>query len=66
VRIHHAGLWNDPTDTDGQWHLLWDVLVELEVGGMQYFVGYQEGEGAPLFKPIETTRVGLSFAIGSP
>ncbi len=66
LRLYHAGLWNDPFDADGKWHLLWDVLFEVEVAGMKYFVGYQEGEAAPLFTPIETTRAGLSFAIGEP
>ena len=66
LRLHHAGLWNDPRDVDGEWHFLWDLTFEIEVGGVTYLVGYQAGEAAPLFLPIETTRLGLAFAIGEP
>lgn len=66
VRIHHAGLWNDPFGADGRWHALWDIVVELDIAGMTYVIGYREGEAAPLFEPTETTRVGLSIAVGAP
>ncbi len=50
----------------GDWHALWDILAQIQVGAVTYFVGYQEGEAAPLFRATETTRVGLSFAIERP
>ncbi len=66
VRFRHANLWNDPAGADGSWHALWDVQAEVTLRGMTYFVGYQKGEAAPLFAPIETTRMGFSFAISDP
>ena len=66
VRLHHANVWNNPAVGDAGWHTLWDVQIDVAVGAMTYFIGYQNGEAAPLFMPIETTRVGLSFALGSP
>ena len=58
VRFRHANVWNDPGGAKGAWHTLWDIQLEVAMGGMTYFVGYQEGEAAPLFEPIQTTRVG--------
>ncbi len=66
LRLHHAGVWNDPSGMGGDWHALWDILAQIQVGAVTYFVGYQEGEAAPLFRATETTRVGLSFAIERP
>ncbi len=64
LNIHHAGLWNRPDGAGGDFHTLWDLALEVDVGGVTYLVGYQRGSAAPLFMPIETTRAGLSFAIG--
>ena len=64
VNVHHAGVWNRPDGVGGEFHALWDVAAEVDVGGVSYLVGYQKGGAAPLFLPIETTRAGLSFAVG--
>ena len=64
VDFHHAGVWNRPDGVGGEFHALWDVAAEVAVGGVSYLVGYQKGGAAPLFLPIETTRAGLSFAVG--
>ena len=64
VDFHHAGVWNRPDGVGGEFHALWDVAAEVAVGGVSYLVGYQKGSAAPLFLPIETTRAGLSFAVG--
>ncbi|MXW66110.1 MAG: hypothetical protein F4Z72_03710 [Gemmatimonadales bacterium] len=64
LNIHHAGLWNRPEGAGGDFHTLWDLALEVDLGGVTYLVGYQRGSAAPLFVPIETTRAGLSFAIG--
>lgn len=64
LNIHHAGLWNRPDGASGDFHTLWDLALEVDLGGVTYVVGYQRGSAAPLFVPIETTRAGLSFAIG--
>lgn len=64
LNIHHAGLWNRPDGAGGDFHTLWDLALEVDLGGVTYLVGYQRGSAAPLFVPIETTRAGLSFAIG--
>ena len=64
VDFHHAGVWNRPDGVGGEFHALWDVAAEVAVGGVSYLVGYQKGGAAPLFRPIETTRAGLSFAVG--
>ncbi|MDE2879416.1 hypothetical protein [Candidatus Palauibacter soopunensis] len=64
LNIHHAGLWNRPDGAGGDFHALWDLALEVDLGGVTYLVGYQRGSAAPLFVPIETTRAGLSFAIG--
>ncbi len=66
LSLHHAGLWNDPDGSEAKFHALWDLMLEIEVAGVTYFIGYQEGEAAPLFMPTETTRVGVSFRIGEP
>jgi len=66
VRIRHAGIWNIVTDGRWDWHPAWDILVETQLGEITYFIGYQKGEAAPLFEPIETTRVGLSFRVRRP
>ena len=59
-----AGLWHRPDGASGDFHTLWDLALEVDMGGVTYLVGYQRGNAAPLFVPIETTRAGLSFAIG--
>ena len=64
LNVHHAGVWNRPDGVGGEFHALWDVAAEVAVGGVSYLVGYQKGGAAPLFLPIETTRAGLSFAVG--
>lgn len=64
LNIRHAGLWNRPDGASGDFHALWDLAVEVDMGGVTYLVGYQRGSAAPLFVPIETTRAGLSFAVG--
>ncbi len=64
VDFHHAGVWNRPDGVRGEFHALWDVAAEVAVGGVSYLVGYQKGGAPPLFLPIETTRAGLSFAVG--
>ena len=64
LNIHHAGLWNRPDGANGDFHTLWDLALEVDMGGVTYLVGYQRGSAAPMFVPIETTRVGLSFAVG--
>ena len=64
LNVHHAGVWNRPDGVRGEFHVLWDVAAEVAVGGVSYLVGYQKGGAAPLFLPIETTRAGLSFAVG--
>lgn len=61
-RMHHAGTWNSASGAPPDWHLLWDLLFETDLGGVTYFVGYQKGEAAPLFQPTETTRIGFSLA----
>ena len=62
--VHHAGMWNRPDGVGGEFHALWDVAAEVDVGGVTYLIGYQKGGAAPLFQPIETTRAGLSFPLG--
>ena len=64
VNIRHAGLWNRPEGADSDFHTLWDLALEVDTGGVTYLVGYQRGSAAPMFVPIETTRAGLSFAVG--
>lgn len=64
LNIHHAGLWNRPDGASGDFHALWDLALEVDMGGVTYLVGYQRGSAAPTFVPIETTRAGLSFAVG--
>ena len=64
LNIRHAGLWNHPDGADGDFHTLWDPAPEVDMGGVTYLVGCQRGSAAPLFVPIETTRAGLSFAVG--
>ena len=64
LNIHHAGLWHRPDGASGDFHTLWDLALEVEMGEVTYLVGYQRGSAAPAFVPIETTRAGLSFAIG--
>jgi hypothetical protein len=61
IRIHHAGVWSwaDFESDDGEFHDLWDLLLETKIGQLTYFIGYQRGETAPLFQPINTTRAGL-------
>jgi hypothetical protein len=61
VRVYHAGLWawSDFTTKRNDFHDLWDLMLEVKIGQLTYFVGYQRGEAAPLFNPINTTRGGL-------
>lgn len=64
LNIQQAGLWNRPGGANGDFRTLWDLALEVDVGGVTYLVGYQRGSAAPLFVPIETTGAGLSFAVG--
>jgi len=64
LRIHHAGLWVFSDPPDDAFHSLWDVALESRIGNLTYFVGYQEGEAAPLFQPVETTSVGVVIRLG--
>ena len=64
LNIRHAGLWNHPDGANGDFHTLWNLALEVDMGEVTYLVGYQKGSAAPLFVPIETTRAGLSFAVG--
>ena len=66
IRFHHGGTWNIVTDQRWDWHPLWDILVETQLGEVTYFVGYQRGEAAPLFAPTETTRAGITFRVNRP
>jgi hypothetical protein len=61
IKIYHAGLWtwSDFESVADEFHDLWDLLLETKIGQLTYFVGYQRGEAAPLFRPINTTRAGL-------
>ena len=61
VRVHHAGVWtwSDFVTVTDEFHDLWDMLLEAKIGQLTYFVGYRRGEAAPLFQPINTTRLGL-------
>lgn len=61
IRIYHAGFWtwSDFESVADEFHDLWDLLLETKIGQLTYFVGYQRGEAAPLFRPINTTRAGL-------
>lgn len=61
IAIHHAGLWawDDFRTDEGEFHDLWDLVLEMKLGQLTYFVGYQRGDAAPLFQPINTTRAGL-------
>lgn len=60
LRLHHAGLrnWSDFPRAD-EFHSLWDILLQTQVGELTYFVGLQEGSAAPLFEATETIRAGL-------
>ncbi len=69
-RLHHAGIWIiwdgterqvEQDDQQGEFHALWDIVIETKIGALTYYVGYQKGEAPPLFMPIETTRAGISF-----
>ena len=62
VRLHNAGIWNKVAGRVAEWHMLWDVMIEVRAAGLAYFIEYQEGEAAPLFQHIETSRLGLSIA----
>ena len=62
--LRHAGLWNRPEGAGGAFHALWDLAVEVDLGDVTYLIGYRNGEAAPLFLPVETTRAGLSFRVG--
>lgn len=61
VRFHHAGVWtwSDFVTVEDTYHDLWDLLLEAKIGQLTYFVGYRRGETAPLFVPINATRLGL-------
>jgi hypothetical protein len=61
IRLHHAGLWtwSDFVTVPDEFHDLWDLLLEAKIGQLTYFVGYRRGEAAPVFQPINTTRLGL-------
>jgi len=61
VRFHHAGTWilSELTGTDERFNVLWDIALEQKLGEVTYFVGYQRGSAAPLFKATETTRAGF-------
>jgi hypothetical protein len=60
VRLFHAGIWRwDDWKGRGRFHRLWDATVESKLGQLTYFVGYQEGEAAPMYLPVHTTRAGL-------
>ena len=65
-RFRHAGLWNEPASGARDFHSLWDIQVEVQLGGATYFAGYQKGEAAPLFQRIEATRFGFSFSVADP
>ena len=64
LNIHHGGLWNCPDGANGDFHTLWDLAPEVDMGGVTNLAGYQRGSAAPLFVRIETTWAGLSFAVG--
>lgn len=61
LRAHHAGVWIlDDWGGEAQYHRLWDLAVETKIGNLTYFVGYQEGEAAPLYAAVNTTKAGLA------
>ncbi len=65
LRIHHAGLWVFSDDlAEDEFHSLWDVALETKIGNLTYYIGYQEGEAAPLFQPTETTQMGVLIRLG--
>jgi hypothetical protein len=64
IRVYHAGawIWNEAKGRP-KYHRLWDATLETKIGQLTYFVGYQEGEAAPLYSAINTTRVGLMVTL---
>ena len=61
INIYHARLWtwSDFESVPDEFRDLWDLLLETKLGQLTYFIGYQRGEAAPMFRPINTTRAGL-------
>lgn len=61
LRLHQAGEWLAAEDRGPGFHPLWDLALETQIGDLVYVLGYQRGEAAPLYRPIETTRLGVSL-----
>lgn len=60
LRLHHAGLHDGSDSPRGdEFHRLWDVLLQTQIDELTYFLGFQEGEAAPLFQATETIRAGV-------
>lgn len=64
INLRAAGLWVFASDMPDDFHDLWEVKVETRIGNLDYYLGYQKGEAAPLFQPVETTQAGLLIKFG--
>jgi hypothetical protein len=65
LTFHHAGLWVFSNELDqDEHHALWDVVLQTRLGNLDYYVGFQQGEAAPLFQATETTQVGVVVRMG--
>ena len=61
VHLHHAGEWVKPEGGARTFHKLWDLALEAGIGDVTYYLGYQRGEAAPLYQPIETASAGITL-----
>ncbi|MDH3402883.1 MAG: hypothetical protein OES32_11055 [Acidobacteriota bacterium] len=64
LKVHTAGLWVFQDAMADDFHDLWDVSFETQFGNLKYYMGFQKGEAAPLFQPIETSQAGLVLSFG--
>lgn len=64
LKLHLAGVWVFSDDVNDDFHDLWDVSLETEIGNLTYYIGYQSGSAAPLFQATETTQAGIVLRFG--
>jgi len=65
LRFHAAGIRVSSSDlTEDESHSLREFSLETKIGNLDYYFGFQKGEAAPLFQPIETTQAGILLKFG--